>query len=81
MICNQCAKRKCRTEPVHNRSGLGRVFTCRSFQRPTSGFSMLELLMEKDPGSVLHLLWQVRLTVVETKKGFKVRYAKNKTPS
>jgi hypothetical protein len=76
MICNVCAKRKCRAEAVYN-ARTGR-FSCGSYVRPTGGFSMLEMLMEKQPEDVLNLLWQHKLAVIETKKGLKVRYAKKK---
>jgi hypothetical protein len=76
MICNECAKRKCRTEAVYNvRSGR---FTCRQFQKPRSGFPFLELAVERNPESTLRLLHGHKLQAIETKKGLVVRYARSK---
>jgi len=76
MICNECSKRKCRTEAVYNtRSGR---FTCSQFQKPRGGWSMLELVLDSSTEAVVSLLHRNNLRIIETKKGLKVRYAKNK---
>ena len=77
MICNECAKRKCRAEPVRNKTGLGPIFTCRSFQKPNASFSFLEMAIEGSPEPTLRLLHRFKLRVIETKKGLQVRYDKN----
>ena len=78
MICNECAQRKCKAEPVRNRSGLGPIYTCRVKKEPRSGWGFLEMVLDTSTAATVTLLERHSLRVVETKKGLIVRYVKNK---